>query len=145
MVEKKKGRLSKLCSSFCFLRRREVGFLHKDVKSWFEMGTTNKIATTSSYLSCSNGFQNKQTKEQLQNKFQQTPIKSIHNHKIWQTFTNLETPETNQIHKCTKQKEKKKKKHHIEHCWIAAPHKIHNKNNDLPSSFVQPDSSQTLA
>jgi hypothetical protein len=36
-----------------------------------EMGTTNKIATTSSL----NAFQNKQTKEQLQNKFQQSPIK----------------------------------------------------------------------
>jgi len=59
---RKKGELLKLCSGFCFLRRREVGFLHKDVKSWFEMGTTNKIATTSSYLSCSNDSQNKQKK-----------------------------------------------------------------------------------
>ncbi len=87
------------------------------------MGTTNKIATTSSL----NAFQNKQTKEQLQNKFQQSPIKWIHNYKIWQNFTNLKTQETNQIHKCTKQFFLKKK-HHIEHCWIAAPHKTRDKN-----------------
>ncbi len=41
MVKKKKVG----CWSCVLAFVREAGFLDKDVKSWFEMGTTNKIAT----------------------------------------------------------------------------------------------------
>jgi hypothetical protein len=102
------------------------------------MGTINKIATTS-LATCHAQMLSKTSKQRnnFKTKFQHSPIKLIHKYKIWQNFTNLETQETNQIHKCTKQKK--------EHCWIAAPHKTRNKTNNLPSSFVQLDSSQTLA
>jgi hypothetical protein len=109
------------------------------------MGTINKIATT--YLATCHAQMLSKTSKQRNNfktKFQQSPIKLIHKYKIWQNFTNLETQETNQIHKCTKQK-KERRSTRIEHCWIAAPHKTRNKNHNLPSSFVQLDSSQTLA